>query len=148
ALRSLTDLLGYRPGSGCQGFLFGLQTDPGLCPRGTSSERVSCRPMALRSRAGAPSHPPASLPPSSISPPPAPPPTRDNPFTRSTPGLIGIAFLSLIVMVCMATLPWTLGSPAATNGVASPPRYNIGEPQEGRLAPWWWPGSAGWGASD
>jgi oligopeptide transport system permease protein len=82
---------------------------------------------------------------------------RDNPFTRSIAGVIGMVFLTGIVLLCMVTLPWTMGAgssgapldPAVVSAADSgTPRYNLGEPQEGRLAPWWWPGAKGWGATD
>src|SRR5690606_19819653 len=38
----------------------------------------------------------------------APPSARDNPFTRSIPGVIGLAFLSVMLIACLGTLPWTL----------------------------------------
>ena len=63
----------------------------------------------------------------------APPLKRDNPFTRSVPGLIGMAFLGLMLLACLGSLPWTLGSPGQ-HGV---PRYNEGSPIAGRLPPSW-----------
>lgn len=74
----------------------------------------------------------------------APPPPRDNPLTRSVAGLIGMAFLAAMLLLCLATLPWTLGRVAPTpeeaaRGVAAgQPRYNEGAPSAGRLPPWWW----------
>ncbi len=56
---------------------------------------------------------------------------RDNPLTRSKPGMIGFAVLVLMFVACLGTLPWTL---SATNGV---PRYDAGAPIEGRLPPSW-----------
>lgn len=64
----------------------------------------------------------------------APPPTRDNPFTRSIPGVIGMAFLALIVLACVATLPWTLGDIGGGS-----PRYNAQDRLAWQLPPWWTP---------
>lgn len=70
----------------------------------------------------------------------APPPTRDNPLTRSLAGIIGMAFLGLMLVACLGTLPWTLASVQEIEGSdASTPRYNAGTPREGRLPPVWWP---------
>jgi ABC-type dipeptide/oligopeptide/nickel transport system permease subunit len=68
----------------------------------------------------------------------APAAARDNPFTRSVAGVIGIVFLSLMVLACIATLPWTLGAPAPAAGASAVPRYNAGDPTQGRLPPFWW----------
>lgn len=74
----------------------------------------------------------------------APAPARDNPFTRSRAGLIGMAFLGLMVLLCVGTLPWTMGtvapSPeeAARGAVSGVPRYNSGELRMWGLPPWWW----------
>lgn len=65
----------------------------------------------------------------------APPVARDNPLTRSPAGLAGIVFLALMILACVATLPWTLSAPEG----ASVPRYNAGDPRAGRLPPSWWP---------
>lgn len=58
---------------------------------------------------------------------------RDNPLTRSKPGMIGFGVLVLMFVACLGTLPWTLGAP---DGVA---RYDAGAPIEGRLPPSWVP---------
>jgi oligopeptide transport system permease protein len=63
----------------------------------------------------------------------APPRRRDNPFTRSVPGLVGMAFLGIMLLVCVGTLPWTLGVPEGQ----TVPRYNAGSPSAGRLPPFW-----------
>lgn len=57
---------------------------------------------------------------------------RDNPLTRSKPGLVGFAVLVLMFVACLGTLPWTL---ASIDGV---PRYDAGAPIEGRLPPSWY----------
>ncbi len=64
----------------------------------------------------------------------APPPGRDNPLTRSKAGVVGIAFLVLILLACLVTLPWTLGGGGEGRAV---PRYNEGKPVAGRLPPFW-----------
>lgn len=56
---------------------------------------------------------------------------RDNPFTRSKPGLIGFGILVIMFVACLGSLPWTLDAP---NGV---PRYDEGAPIEGRIPPSW-----------
>jgi ABC-type dipeptide/oligopeptide/nickel transport system permease subunit len=63
----------------------------------------------------------------------APPIRRDNPLTRSKAGLVGIAFLALMLAMCLGSLPWTLHA-GAERGV---PRYNEGKPAAGRLPPLW-----------
>lgn len=62
---------------------------------------------------------------------------RDNPFTRSKPALIGLAFLALMFLACLGSLPWTLS--AADASISEVPRYDTGEPKSGRLPPQWWP---------
>jgi oligopeptide transport system permease protein len=59
--------------------------------------------------------------------------------------MIGMAFLAAILLVCLGTIPWTLGTaPAALNqqsaaeGTIGTARYNDGDPRQGRLPPWWW----------
>lgn len=64
----------------------------------------------------------------------APARSRDNPLTRSPVGLAGIAFLGFMFLLCLGTLPWTLG----TVGDSSVARYDAGAPREGRLPPSWW----------
>lgn len=56
---------------------------------------------------------------------------KDNPLTRSKPGLVGLAVLIIMFIACIGTLPWTLES---VDGV---PRYDAGAPVEGRLPPAW-----------
>lgn len=65
----------------------------------------------------------------------APARQRDNPLTRSKPGMVGLVVLALMFIACVGTLPWTLGSAPGT-GV---PRYDAGAPIEGRLPPNWMP---------
>lgn len=62
-----------------------------------------------------------------------PPRARDNPFTRSVPGLIGIGFLALMFALCLGTLPWTLANLPGS----AVPRYDAGTPREARLPPSW-----------
>lgn len=68
----------------------------------------------------------------------APPIEKDNPLTRSVAGLLGIGFLSLVLVVSLAALPWCL-APDRGSDDASTPRYNAGLPKQGRLPPAWWP---------
>jgi oligopeptide transport system permease protein len=70
----------------------------------------------------------------------APPIARDNPFTRSTAGIIGMSFLALMILACIATLPWTAGKVRTGSAeVESQTRlFNAGDPAAGRLPPWWW----------
>jgi ABC-type dipeptide/oligopeptide/nickel transport system permease subunit len=63
---------------------------------------------------------------------PPQPPKRDNPLTRSKAGVVGLAFLVLMLGVCLGTLPWTLA-----RGEGNVPRYNAGRPSAGRLPPFW-----------
>lgn len=70
--------------------------------------------------------------PESVPPLAAPPPARDNPLTRSKAGLVGLAFLVLMLSACLGTLPWTLG-----RGEGNAPRYNAGRSSAGRLPPFW-----------
>ena len=62
---------------------------------------------------------------------------RDHPLTRSVSGMVGLAFLGLMFIACLGTLPWTLS--AADPGVSEVPRYDSGDPKSGRLPPVWWP---------
>lgn len=71
----------------------------------------------------------------------APAVQRDNPLTRSMVGMAGIAFLTVMICACVLTLPWTLGAAHGQEGAAVP-RYNAGQPREGRLPPSWWPADA------
>lgn len=64
----------------------------------------------------------------------APPRARDNPLTRSVPGLVGLAFLALMFALCLGSLPWTL----STVGGSAVPRYDAGTPREARMPPSWW----------
>lgn len=38
----------------------------------------------------------------------APPVKRDNPLTRSVAGIVGMVFLAVMFIACVATLPWTI----------------------------------------
>ena len=66
----------------------------------------------------------------------APPRKRDNPFTRSVAGMIGAAVLAVIVVACLATLPWTAGVRGGV-GEAATPRYRAGNLEATRLPPLW-----------
>ncbi|MEM8756348.1 MAG: ABC transporter permease [Planctomycetota bacterium] len=61
---------------------------------------------------------------------------RDNPWTRSLAGVLGLAFLSAMLLLSIGSLPWTLGT---VDDAGSTPRYNAGEAREGRLPPSWAP---------
>ncbi|MEM9373735.1 MAG: ABC transporter permease [Planctomycetota bacterium] len=87
--------------------------------RGSSSEAVESEPGSESARAV-----PAVM---------APPRERDNPLTRSKAGLIGIAFLAGMMLLCLGSLPWALG----TAGDSSVPRFDSGTPREARLPPAW-----------
>jgi oligopeptide transport system permease protein len=76
---------------------------------------------------------PESVPP--LAAPPSQPPKRDNPLTRSKAGVVGLAFLVLMLGVCLGTLPWTLGR--GEGGGGNVPRYNEGRSSAGRLPPFW-----------
>lgn len=66
-------------------------------------------------------------------------PRRDHPLTRSVPGMIGLGVLVVMLVLCLATLPWTLSSAANDEAQSSAvPRYDAGDPIEGRLPPSWW----------
>lgn len=65
----------------------------------------------------------------------APPIERDNPLTRSLAGVLGLVFLAFMLVACLGTLPFTLGSPADSDV----PRYSDGVPAAGRISPAWWP---------
>ena len=70
----------------------------------------------------------------------APPRKRDNPLTRSIPGMIGLSVLTLMFLACLGSLPWTLSSAVGPDGQSlGVPRYDAGAPIEGRLPPSWLP---------
>ncbi|MBS0192362.1 MAG: ABC transporter permease [Phycisphaerales bacterium] len=56
-------------------------------------------------------------------------------LTRSVAGMIGAGFLCAMLLACVFTLPWTLGS-TPENGVLVP-RYNAGSIDQARRAPFW-----------
>lgn len=69
----------------------------------------------------------------------APTQHRDNPLTRSVPGMIGFGVLIVMFIACLGTLPWTLSSAIGPEGQAlGVLRYDAGSPIEGRLPPNWW----------
>jgi ABC-type dipeptide/oligopeptide/nickel transport system permease subunit len=75
----------------------------------------------------------------------APRSTGGNLFTRSTPGLIGLIFLVVMVVACIGTLPWTLrqvrspGMAALADAAPTSPAYD-NQNRLGQLLPptWWW----------
>lgn len=68
----------------------------------------------------------------------APPVGRDNPFTRSIAGMIGAAVLSVLVLACLVSLPYTLASAGEDEGGRSlPARYKQGDLDGFLLPPTW-----------
>ncbi len=66
----------------------------------------------------------------------APGRARDNPLTRSWLGLLGLGFLLTVFVLCLGTLPYTLG---LEGSVA---RYDAGTPRAWGLPPFWVKASA------
>ncbi len=65
---------------------------------------------------------------------------KDNPLTRSLAGVIGLFFIGLMFLLCVCTMPWTLGRATGPDGTTlNVARYNAGDTQEARLSPIWWP---------
>ncbi len=64
----------------------------------------------------------------------APAPERDNPLTRSLAGVIGLITLSTLVLLCLGSLPYTLGESAS-----GAPRYNDQNLEAILLPPTWAP---------
>ena len=56
-------------------------------------------------------------------------------FIRSPAGLLGLGVLLGMILLCLGSLPYTLGTPTDSDV----PRYNAGVPREGRIPPMWWP---------
>lgn len=68
----------------------------------------------------------------------APPRARDNPLTRSLAGVIGLATLAVLVLACLGSLPWTLGSAGVDPfGRDLPARYKHGDLSGYLLPPTW-----------
>lgn len=65
----------------------------------------------------------------------APARQRDNPLTRSVAGICGMVVLAILVLACVGTLPWTLGTPAGANQA----RYEQGALAGALLPPAWAP---------
>lgn len=63
---------------------------------------------------------------------------RRHRFLRPTPANLGLVVLALIIAACLGSLPWTFAG--VSEGDATIPRYNAGDPSDARLAPLWWPG--------
>jgi len=58
-------------------------------------------------------------------------------FRRSA--VLGGAYLALVLLACVGSLPWTLGHvPTGTGGQTSP-RYDVQDRAAGHLPPAWWP---------
>ncbi|MEM1424853.1 MAG: hypothetical protein AAGH64_12740, partial [Planctomycetota bacterium] len=64
----------------------------------------------------------------------APTPERDNPLTRSLAGVIGMVVLTALVLVCLGSLPYTLGISDSGS-----PRYNDQDLDAILLPPSWAP---------
>ncbi len=72
----------------------------------------------------------------------APPFSRAGRFSRSVAGVIGLSFLAMIFLVCVATLPYTLARVAvdpADPGAGSTVRYDAQDRLGRTLPPSWWP---------
>jgi len=69
----------------------------------------------------------------------APSPRRDNPLTRSAAGMVGMAILGVVLLACVATMPWTLGRAAGRGDAAGSPRYDVQYRTARHLPPAWWP---------
>ncbi len=68
---------------------------------------------------------------------------RENPLTRSVAGMIGIGFLTLIMLLSFISAPWTFGWARTPDGtVLNTARYEAGNPQQARVQPSWWPAHA------
>lgn len=65
----------------------------------------------------------------------APARQRDNPLTRSAAGICGMIVLAILVLACVGTLPWTLGTPTGENQA----RYEQGALAGALLPPAWAP---------
>jgi oligopeptide transport system permease protein len=52
-------------------------------------------------------------------------------------GRVGLGVLLAMVVACLASLPWTMGSVGGVGGVGGVPRYNRGATAESLLPPWW-----------
>lgn len=64
---------------------------------------------------------------------------RERAWTRSKAGLLGLGFLVLMFLACVATLPWTLAEvrEGGSENARGVPRYNAGDPKDGRSPPTW-----------
>lgn len=65
----------------------------------------------------------------------APAPDRDNPLTRSIAGIVGMITLFVLVVACVGSLPWTLGTPKDESSA----RYNAQNLDAILLPPTWAP---------
>jgi len=59
-------------------------------------------------------------------------------FWRSPAGMLGLGVIAAMVLACLGSLPYTLGTPDDGTGGSDVPRYNAGVPREGRIPPLWW----------
>jgi len=72
----------------------------------------------------------------------APTDTRSGPIAAllsSPAGAIGALVLGVLIVACLGSLPWTLGT--VSDGGAPVPRYDAGDTREARISPFWWPPS-------
>jgi oligopeptide transport system permease protein len=65
-------------------------------------------------------------------------------FTRSVPGVLGLGFLSLMILGCILTLPWTVGRVPSPSGedAGAVPRYSAQERSARQIPPSWAPHDA------
>src|SRR5437762_1774979 len=71
-------------------------------------------------------------------PPPATPWSRArHAFTRSIPGTVGLAVCALMILACVASMPWTMGA-AARGDAPGSPRYDVQYRTARHLPPSWW----------
>lgn len=82
--------------------------------------------------------------PAMLAPPPPRATWRDHALFRSVAGMFGIAFLAIMLGVCVLSLPYTVGAVSLRDG-GMIPRYNAGLVSHGRIPPAFWP--RGWWAS-
>ncbi len=65
---------------------------------------------------------------------------KENPFTRSLAGVIGLVTLGIIIAACFLTVPWTFATPVNDDGTKSTvQRFVAGSPNQARIPPMWWP---------
>ncbi len=75
---------------------------------------------------------------SSALPAPAPRPGALRTMLRTPLGVIGLAYLALVFLACVVTLPYTLGQAPPTGDGAAAPRFDAQDGQARHLPPSWW----------